>query len=125
MNDNQASNTLNVVIAPEYENDDSSLVTGLIIFLNGFIIQNASMKYVSYNIQLKLDKDDGPLINNLSEKNTVGDTVKIYVVLDDIEYCIYFMITAEMIDFCEEWKNKNFCFKYCDDSPTHPSFSIN
>ncbi len=125
MNNNQASSTLNVVIAPEYGSNDSSLVTGLIIFLNGFIIQNARMKYVSYNILLELDGDDGPLINNLSEKNTVGDTVKIYVELDDIEYYIHFMITAEMIDFCEEWKNKNFYFTYCDDSPTYPPFSIN
>lgn len=126
MNNNQASGTFKIHVAPKYESNKNDLVIGLILLLDGFIIQDARMKYTAYTMLLELVEDDkSPLVNSLDKKLTVGDTITLYVEPDNYEYSIYFMITAEMIEFCEEWKEKNFRITFWNNTPDYPTFSVN
>lgn len=124
MKSNQISGRFQVQVNPEYNNEN--IVTGLIFSLDGFIIKEAKMIYRVYTLLLELVEEDGPLMSSLDENFNIGDIMSLIVDVDDIKnLTISFMYEIEMVEFCEEWKNKNFKITYWNNSPRVPALGAN
>lgn len=118
--DNQP--TIKVEVVPEF--NKAQKITGLYIFADGFILIGENMVYKSYTLLITLTDDPSGFM--LDRDTYIGSEVSLNfedenVLLEDIT----FIVTKEIAEFCEEWKDKNAKIIYWDDTEDIESLCAN
>ena len=120
IDDNQPN--IKVEVVPEFNKDQE--ITGLYIFADGFILVGENMVYKSYTLLITLADDPSGFM--LDRDTYIGSEVSLdfedeNVLLEDIT----FIVTKEIAEFCEEWKDKNAKIIYWDDSENNEIICAN